>query len=906
VFVVPLRKWGILATSLSGGLVGVLGQRNSSLLLRITLVLALVFPPNLFAQNGPAAETASILSEKAAAESVRTEVRLPPTLEALLIAIIGACNLSRRGAVEPPGFQPLRREDQLVDFKTVLAALPGFYRNARPYVGAPVQSLLQYVALREPTRVYTGSAASDFRALVQRISSNAISPSVSIDRSQFASVRARVEAEVFEHDRAERLQNLLAGITGSGMLPPTSVASIVKGVVGVLMTSGGLIHGLRTFSKSVGTPASPNAAPAPKDEAASKATDAKGADPKNKGGSAKPVETALPATATTTAMTVPLTMGGIGLIASSGADLLEEYDELVRTEGGIIQLVERIDQLDTSAQLRIISTMQRQFQTVVLPEIYSIGEAAAVEAENQGVRDPKALRLIRLFFSEYPKLLETDAIKDIVLDILRRDLGTSELQLLGILLKHFDPIAQQFFQTVSDLNKAENLEDGKKDLGDLFKELRDHAWAAPYEQIAEIVKADPNNYPLEQLSLEPINAGKLFQVHTAQWRNPDGTLTPVVVRVLKPGMAERLDLAQIRMTRLSPQIAQALKDEAGNGPTERRVRQLIQMIYQNLKKELDIPLTVRNQNRARVRYQRRMESPSRTHGTVGIEFTAPKAYPAKLGSRVMVMDRVTNVISTEKLKNYHAEMVAVLGDAVHNLFIEETLINPMRAALEDKEPAPGEEDRRIGMLHADGHSGNLLVTVSEDENGQVTYRVYIIDFGLMAWVSPTDVENIAKLAVGASYNSTAFIVDAIWKLRDPAMNAWKPEDIREKRDKLQKFVERKTAQLNRERKYLGPADWIKMVWFKEIIDLPDWVVMMEQGFRALTSTYLSMDRTPADLAKREAALGVDHRTLFKQYLSKVAKRHSGWRAVYTYEVGAAVGRCVDFLLRRKPEDLSDD
>ncbi len=860
---------------------GVLEQRFRSILIHTGLVVFILASISFAAdeknKKGAVALPAIKVTQAVSSKS-QTESRLPPALEALLIGIVGSCNLDRPDAVEPIGFAPLTRYQQLLYFKTILAAIPETYGNLAPYSGPPIRSLNEFVQVVEPTRVHTGSLRPDLELLYSRISAGQVPKAATLSRENFADLATSVQAEIFLYERASQAHRLFSGAVGSGVLPPTVVASVLKGLVGVLMTSGGLESILRQFSSSVST--------APVETGASE-SDGKA---KTKGlPSPKAPDGFLALT-----LTVPTAIAGLGTAASGTADLIKYYQSLARTEEGVLEMMRRLDGLDTGAQIDFLVQMQKQIQDVALPEIYRIGTRAANSPELAGVRDPKVKALIELFFSEYPRYLETDSIMDIVLDIMRSPLDTSDVKLAGILLRHFDPIAQEFFQTVSEIGD----DDGEESMASEFDKTRDSGWTAPYAQIEKVIQDDPNDYPLENVSIEPLKAGKLFQIHTADWRNADGSLTPVVVRVLKPGIEHRLDRARIRLKQLAPRLSFALRDpKDGTGPSPRRVEQLVEMIYRNFKEEMRVDLTVENQNRAASRLSKEIEKSIRGQGKVKLQVKVPKAFAARPDSKVMVMERVSNPISLKNMKRYHPEVVDSFADLLLDLTLENSLVKPMQAALGlIPEMSEDGEDSRIGFMHGDPHSGNVLFNSD---------TVNLIDFGLVVLVEPEKVKEIVKLAAGASYNSAPFIMDAIWSLRDDSMNDFKPEVLAEAKTKLRQLIDRKVASLNRSGEFYSPADWVKYVWFREAVDLPDWVVLMEQGFRALTQSFLKLGKSQAQFDRRMVEFGDGNRDLIYKYLAKVAPRHAGWGPIYRSELGARLKSCSQLLWSRKDPEFAN-
>jgi hypothetical protein len=64
------------------------------------------------------------------------------------------------------------------------------------------------------------------------------------------------------------------------------------------------------------------------------------------------------------------------------------------------------------------------------------------------------------------------------------------------------------------------------------------------------------------------------------------------------------------------------------------------------------------------------------------------------------------------------------------------------------------------------------------------------------------------------------------------------KDAEERWQKLCKFVNQKVRELRGQTLLVG--DWARLVWEQEILDFPDWVVLLEQSQRAVTSSFFSI------------------------------------------------------------------
>lgn len=850
------------------------------------------------------------------------------------------------------------RRDQLLLFKSYLKEIARIYKKPRQYQGPPIYNLAQYVQLVEPTRVFTGSLRGDMETLFDHMrGQDRLQSAVVVSPQQFGDSATQMDAELFEYDKASRLHQIVEGIVGNGSMSPTLVASILSGALGVAFTTRGTVSLLRSVSNQLGGEAPPAAAgvndaeveayvqdngdtalteeeldaltapdtaadagmPAGLTRAQKKkwrrdqrfsqlevgstptpATTPKPAATQNgstslvKAEPAKPAAPSVASAAGNLALGAALTAPNIGNWAGKGADALEAYQRLAESESRVVDFLDQLEHMQTADQARVLAAFHRQLHDVVLPQIYRIGTAAADSPELRALaeQDPRVHGIIKVFFDEYLQLLPSDVVKDIILDLMRAPLETTDYQSLSIVLTHLPPMAQQFFQTVS--KKA-----GLGSFAKMFKKIRDDSWEVPLDQIQRIIGEDVNKYPLKNIRLSG-KAGKLFQMVYADYDNGDGTTSPVAVRVLKPGVEKLLDAERVVLRRLAAQLAGALQAKNGRGPSKRRLEELIEMIYSNLRQELRIDVTVQNQNDAAERLKREVDINIPPFGKTKLNIYVPRAYPALPESQVMVMELVEDVPSREILEQYYPTLPKEFMDALVQLTSEELLVTPMQAALNPKAftNRPGAQD---GFMHGDLHSGNFLLRVPRTRTAVPTYSAALIDFGLVSRVNPDQVREIVQLCVGASYNSVPFITEALWNLRDAdAMGDSDERQVRRAHDRLISLVKDEVAELNRAGKFRSASEWVTLVWEDlDEIPLPSWLISLEQGFQALHSSYDDLwdsNDKEADKArmrewlKHETRFTEKHRTLIHNYMRKRMGSRKGWGTVYMYEAKKCVAR----------------
>ncbi|MBY0369339.1 hypothetical protein K2X33_01550 [bacterium] len=909
-----------------------------------------------------------------APEALSRQIHLPPALTAFLTILMGLCNLADRPeAVEDPKRKLISKEEQLILLMTAAQAIPEIYGDIQEYEvdddHPPIQSLARYIQLVEPTHVDRGSLMGNRNALYRifKQSKDKLPKAYKVTKIEsYASLEVWAQVQVYEHNRMRKMQQALSGLTqiGSGSAYPSSiVATLVRTMLSTIFQSkglGGIVEEAAARLANAPAPAAPAVAEAvvPASPAEAEITIVHGkvrardfaamtAPPGYLSNSKKraweerhaaakkvvqsdpdtmvdypfpkPQVTAPPAPPAvvaapnqsafsyfTSAVDKLFGRGGITLTgaveaAASAAKFFDNMKRFSTIDALVVEALKRVRELDTEGMFNLIEQAQHHLRTALLPELNAIAMRVSQSSEMEGIEDPRTRELVRIFFADYPKTLEADVIRDFLQDIWNLPLDTQDFALAKLLVLHYDPIAQQLFQTVGSSGVLEKV----------FERLRDRGKTAPYAQVMEIIRADPNQYPLKNVSREAVAAGKIFQVHSAIYTHGDGREQEVMVRVLKPGVEERLERARTRLLRLAGRIAEAMKKD-GRGPTQRRIEQLIEMIYRNLKQEFRVDQTVRVQTKGRTLLSETEDFFLPGGDPARLEISVPRVFPAQPGSTVMVMEKVNGIVDLDTMEQRYPEVLRFFANKLALKTIRGILIDPMIAAeaaakaevaaesaapeaeLNAAEAEPVEEsgyaeekevDRRYGFMHADLHTGNFLFEQPVLIEGErVLYRVKIIDFGLAVAIAPEQVQEVVKLAVGAAYNNAPFIIDSIWSLGAQEMSRYDDVDREEARAKFEDMVHEKIAKLNKEKKFWGPAEWVSYLWENEAVDLPAWLVLMEQGFQAVRSSHKKLGRSPTELAKLSTELARAHKSLTYRYLQAREKGHDGWGQVKRFEV----------------------
>jgi ubiquinone biosynthesis protein len=213
--------------------------------------------------------------------------------------------------------------------------------------------------------------------------------------------------------------------------------------------------------------------------------------------------------------------------------------------------------------------------------------------------------------------------------------------------------------------------------------------------------------PIDKLFAEfgpPVAAASIAQVHKAKIREPDGTLKPVAVKVLRPGIEHRFQKD------LDSYFFAARMIERFHTPS-RRLRPIA--VVDTLAKSVAIEMDLRMEAAAI------SEMAENTKNDAG--FCVPQVDWTRSARRVLTLEWIDGMpISDREGLAAAGRDVKALGAHLMQTFLRHAM--------------------RDGFFHADMHPGNLFV----DEQG----RVVAVDFGIMGRLGLKERRFLAEILYG--------------------------------------------------------------------------------------------------------------------------------------------------------------
>ena len=282
-----------------------------------------------------------------------------------------------------------------------------------------------------------------------------------------------------------------------------------------------------------------------------------------------------------------------------------------------------------------------------------------------------------------------------------RDLSAPRGVRLRKALEKLGPIFVKFGQVLS--TRRDLL---PTDIADELAKLQDQVPPFPAARVRETLERAYGRR-VDQVfhAFEPDAAASasVAQVHFAELALPDGTVTPVAVKVLRPGIGAviRRDMGLLR-------VAGALVERLFEDGRRLRPLEVVAEFEQHLEDELDLMREAANCAQLR-----------RNFANSGL-LLVPEVHWDWCRPEVMVMERM-NGVPVSQLDRLREAGVDIRQLARHGVEIFFTQVF------------------RDGFFHADMHPGNVQVAVDPAHRG----RYIALDFGIMGTLSDSDKQYLA-------------------------------------------------------------------------------------------------------------------------------------------------------------------
>lgn len=351
--------------------------------------------------------------------------------------------------------------------------------------------------------------------------------------------------------------------------------------------------------------------------------------------------------------------------------------------------------------------------------------------EGQNKNEQILLLLIKELFASYFEQLPLTTKKAIAFQMIVEGSPLSTQRKLEILIMHSGPQMQKLLQVVAQQSGF------PEDLQKLFKKLESQARALPGWYVKKIIQDAKFDFEILNLELKPLGVGTMAQVHRAKIKTREGAIKNVVIRFLKPGIAEAVEHDHRILQNIASKVDQNPEFINLGAP---QLSPLVEDISNTVRDELNLQRTILQQIEAQKAYEK-TEIVEINNSKYTLHFQVPEIIAAPEPFVVQSMAHGQK-IDKEALAwtDTMPELKKVVIENIANLWVEELLF-------------------KGGLYHSDLHQGNFLVQVTDPE-----IRVSILDFGMGGKINSEMQKTLIRLGAALSIQNPEAIGEFLWHL----------------------------------------------------------------------------------------------------------------------------------------------
>ncbi|MBL4849321.1 MAG: AarF/ABC1/UbiB kinase family protein [Planctomycetes bacterium] len=277
--------------------------------------------------------------------------------------------------------------------------------------------------------------------------------------------------------------------------------------------------------------------------------------------------------------------------------------------------------------------------------------------------------------------------------------------------------AGQILSTRADIVPAEYVS--------ALKDLQDKTEALPYETIKTAVEAElgaPLAELFETFDERSLATASIAQVHRATYRDEDGDVVEVAVKVQRPEIRETMEADLSLCYWLARLLEGTIEEVSAYTPTA-----IVEQFERAVFEELDFINERKNLERARESFSSRPEL-----------LVVPRAYPERSSSKVLTMAYLDGRRITEVQNDEDWDRPALLDRLVETAF---------KQVFED------------GWFHGDPHPGNILILGDG--------RLGMIDHGLWGHISSEQQEILLQWLTAIALKSPSTLARLTLRVGQP-------------------------------------------------------------------------------------------------------------------------------------------
>lgn len=355
----------------------------------------------------------------------------------------------------------------------------------------------------------------------------------------------------------------------------------------------------------------------------------------------------------------------------------------------------------------------------------------------------------------------------------------------------------------------------------IFQKLESQVQPVPWADVKQLISSETNMDEFSYFEHTALGVGTMAQTHRVQRKGlPSGART-FVIRFLKPGIEQLLEMDHEILIKLATEIDSDPEFKQYKLPS---LRKQVEDVHESVVEELDLATTVENQRKAKAVYETSMAISFSGQKNI-LQIHVPDTIIFGKNKKLMQQEIIFGKKVGSELSAYkeiYPDLYAVVAEKLTEHWLEQAFF-------------------KSGFFHADLHQGNLLMRVTDD-----SVQVNLLDFGMVGSLTQQQRDSVLLLALGLKMNNTELIAESFSHLTR------QPMDEVQKRMFLSEVIRRVDRIKYGNEPHTSFEEWAAWALTKGI-DLHYEFVKLNRGIMAISSL---LEESKSSLTFEDVAFNV--------------------------------------------------
>jgi predicted unusual protein kinase regulating ubiquinone biosynthesis (AarF/ABC1/UbiB family) len=347
--------------------------------------------------------------------------------------------------------------------------------------------------------------------------------------------------------------------------------------------------------------------------------------------------------------------------------------------------------------------------------------------------NPQTLIISKLLKAYYAHLPQSQKI-EIIYQLLKIPINSNSMDVFLVMIQNSGPQIQKLIQI---MGRSSNI---PVEFQDLFQKLESQVKPIPWREVQSLIESEGLKISdFIYLQHEALGVGTMAQTHRAQMIDDQGIRQNLVIRFLKPGIAELL--------KMDYDILKIIAQDIDVDPDLKKyslpsLADLVEDLNLSVVEELNLERTIHDQNRSQKIYTH-IELISFNKQKNYLQFNVPKTYSLGKNKKLMVQELVFGQKPSKELAQYkelYPDLYKVVAEKTAELWLSETFF-------------------KSGFFHADLHQGNLMLHLTDP-----VIKLHILDFGMTGKLNQKQRDSAILLGLGIKLNHAELILKHLTQL----------------------------------------------------------------------------------------------------------------------------------------------